>query len=552
MQKKIIEISTNYNLTNILEKTSKLNEKIDLKIGFLGEFSSGKSTLINALLNQKVLPSMDKPTSKSVIEIVAKNNLDSLEFYELKENEKQKISAMDFSDIALSNGNSKAMIEVPSNDFFEDGYIMIDTPGISSLDESDTDITYGYLPFLDCAVICNHIQKGSLTQSIIDFLLKDEIKPIINNLLFVITNAHAKAPKAQEKIQEEIVGQLEGLNRKHSLGMKNIETKVIIVSALEAMEGKKAYSLDVLKKSFNDNFIAKKEMLLNERVSKELTKISTQLLEALIYKQEHSKLDLSELKEQEKSIEDSITKLSTEKKEILNSLNSINPKIEKTISSLLTSYLQKMKTIKDSENISILMQEMSTAIEVDVNKVISKHFKDLKLSNGNTQKFTELDAVLHDLLKQIDMGKDIGMVVLIELLTLGTAGVGGVFGFFLRSGSKMLLEQQKESNLKETAKFVNRVNPLEFIGDKIGETLIEKKISSKVENLSTEITEQIQEELNEVLHNNVFSVVEEKLNNNQLMLNQLYKDKSEKFEAFNKHTGQLNDDILELQLMLKA
>ena len=552
MQKKIIEISTHYNLTNILEKTSKLNEKIDLKIGFLGEFSSGKSTLINALLNQKVLPSMDKPTSKSVIEIVAKNNLDSLEFYELKENEKQKISAMDFSDIALSNGNSKAMIEVPSNDFFEDGYIMIDTPGISSLDESDTDITYGYLPFLDCAVICNHIQKGSLTQSIIDFLLKDEIKPIINNLLFVITNAHAKAPKSQEKIKEEIVGQLEGLNRKHSLGMKSIETKVIIVSALEAMEDKKAYSLDVLKKSFNDNFIVKKEMLLNERVSKELTKISTELLEALIYKQEHSKLDLSELKEQEKSIEDSITKLSTEKKEILNSLNSIKPKIEKAIGSLLASYIQKIKTIKDSENISILMQEMSTAIEVDVNKVVSKHFKDLKLSNGNTQQFTELDAVLHDLLKQIDMGKDIGMVVLIELLTLGTAGIGGVLGFFLRSASKMLLEQQRESNLKETAKFVNRVNPLEFIGDKIGETLIENKISSKVETLSTEITEQIQGELNEILQNNVFSVLEEKLNNNQLMLNQLYKDKSEKFEAFNKHTGQLNDDILELQLMLKA
>jgi len=91
MQKKLIEFSKKYELDSISNKLSNLNNSLDLKIGFLGEFSSGKSTLINALLNQKVLPSMDKPTSKSVIEIVAKDNITDLEFYELSQNEQKPI-----------------------------------------------------------------------------------------------------------------------------------------------------------------------------------------------------------------------------------------------------------------------------------------------------------------------------------------------------------------------------------------------------------------------------------------------------------------------------
>ena len=172
MEKKIIEISKKYNLTTNTEKIEAIEENLDLKIGVLGEFSSGKSTLINALINQKVLPAMDKPTSKSIIELIAKDNLNDLKFYEIKDGEKIDISSIRFSEIALNESSSTATVYVPSNSFFQDGYIIIDTPGISSLDESDKDITYGYLPFLDCAIICNHIQKGSLTQSIIEFIIK--------------------------------------------------------------------------------------------------------------------------------------------------------------------------------------------------------------------------------------------------------------------------------------------------------------------------------------------------------------------------------------------
>ena len=552
MYKKTIEITKKYNLSLIEKNIQNLNKNLDLKIGFLGEFSSGKSTLINALLNQKILPSMDKPTSKSVIELIAKDNLKVLEFYKLKDTQKEKISAIDFSIIALQKSDFSAMVHVPSSKFFQDGYMMIDTPGISSLDESDKDITYGYLPFLDGAVICNHIQKGSLTQSIITFLLKEEIRPMINNILFVITNAHSKSSKSQVKIKDEIISQLTTLNNKYDLGLKSIDSKVIMVSALEAMEGKKGFSLDELKNSFHKHFMSKKTLLQEQRKSKEIEKISRKLLETLLFKKESSKLDLSGLRDKESELNSKIILLEQKKSATIKSLEEVDKKIEDCIYGTFTKYIPQIKSLKDQESTTELMNKLQEVISRDISKIIKSHFKELSQADENSIEFRELEIIIQDLLKQIDMGKDIGMVVLIELLTLGTAGVGGVFGFFLRSTSKMIMNQRGESNLKETANYINQINPMEMIGDIVGARLIESKILPKLEELSKEISSNIRGELESRLEEEVFSVLTENLSSNQKMLNQLYKEKSDKLEAFTKFNQQLDDDILELQLMKRA
>jgi len=552
MQKKLIEFSKKYELDSITNKLSNLDKSLDLKIGFLGEFSSGKSTLINALLNQKVLPSMDKPTSKSVIEIVAKDNITDLEFYELSQKEKKPISAIEFSKIALEYGDSNAMVYVPSNDFFQDGYMIIDTPGISSLDKSDADITSGYLPFLDCAVICNHIQKGSLTQSIIDFLLKDEIRPIINNLLFVITNAHNKAPIAQQKIKEEIINQLHTLNEKHNLEMENIDAKVILVSALEAMEGKKGFSLDEIKDGFGENFINKKIILQKERKNKELKRIANQLLEALEFKKENSSLDLSELKDKEKLLDEKILDLEKKREIVVKSLNDIEEKIEKSIYTIFRKNLPKIKTIKEEEQIKVIMSEIEEALSREISKIVSLHFEKLSISNDKIMNFGELELTIQELLKQISMGKDIGMVILIEILTVGTAGLAGIFGFFLRSTSKMIMNQKGESNLKDTANYINQVNPLEIVGDLIGSKLIENQILPKLEELSKDIASDIRDEIELQIQKDVFKPIEEELTQNQKLLNEIYREKSDRIEASVDTKEQLNNDILEIQERLRG
>jgi GTPase SAR1 family protein len=551
MKEELKKILNRYKLNNFIKQIDKIDDNIKLKIGFLGEFSSGKSTLINAILEKKVLPTMDKPTSKTVVAIEARDELSEIEYYRVGEEKLKVISGVEFSEIALSTGEDRAMLRVPSNEFFQDGYTIIDTPGISSLDESDADITYGYLPFLDCAVICNHIQKGSLTQSIIEFIQKDEIRPIINNLLFVITNSHLKSPESQNSIKQEIISQLKSLNRNSALGIEDIENKVVMVSALEAMENRNNYSLDTFKESFSNIFIKRKSTLVEERVKKELISISNQLLDTLIFKRNNLNLNLDELKEQECRLERSIDEFIHRRETILDELTVLHGKIYKLVSSIFSKYIPEMVNIKRSEAIEPLIENMGYDVSLEIHKVISEHFEMGNISDKR-ESFSEVGVLLDDLLQKIDIGKDIGVVVLIEVLTLGTAGIVGLLGFFLRSGSEMLINTEGRNNLKYTAEYIQKINPMESLGDRIGAIIIERELTSKLDELSEKISKNIVYEIEEVLRRVVFSMIEEKLESEQNMLNQIYQEKSDRTEEYISLSQELSDDILELQLMKRG
>ena len=51
---------------------NKVNEK-EYSLAFCGHFSAGKSTLINYILNQKILPSSPIPTSANIVKIKSGN-----------------------------------------------------------------------------------------------------------------------------------------------------------------------------------------------------------------------------------------------------------------------------------------------------------------------------------------------------------------------------------------------------------------------------------------------------------------------------------------------
>jgi len=315
------------------------------------------------------------------------------------------------------------------------------------------------------------------------------------------------------------------------------------------MEGKKGFTLSPLIESFNKNFISRKLILREQKRAKELKRIIQQLLTLLLYKKRNSNLDLSQLKNQESELSEDILNLEQKKSKILKSLNSINMKIQERIYNTFNKYLPQIKRLKDEDETTALMGELQQIMSGEVSKIISLHFAELSKYDDEITTFRELELIIQNLLSQIDMGKDIGMVILIELLTLGTAGVAGAFGFFLRNSSKMLINQEGESRLKKTAKFIYQVNPLERIGDIVSAKLIEKEVIPRLKDLSKEIAGDINDELKVKIENEIFTPLEEELNLKQKMLNQLYKEKSKKLEEFTIRNKEIADDILELKLM---
>ncbi|MNS33316.1 GTPase Era [compost metagenome] len=200
-----------------------------LTIALLGEFSSGKSTLANALLGKALLPAMEKPTTAAVVEIVGGSRFGA----------RVEIGGV-WQDISLGElghyimgpgavGINKVAIEVVDNPFIGQAVHLVDTPGISSLHESHSDITYGYLPMVDAAFVVMDINKGGVNDSILRFLREKIASPeLLSRFYFVLNLADTVSQEQRDTVLAATREQLAPV-------VPN--PRVIILSAKQALEG---------------------------------------------------------------------------------------------------------------------------------------------------------------------------------------------------------------------------------------------------------------------------------------------------------------------------
>lgn len=176
-------------------------------------------------------------------------------------------------------------------------FVFIDTPGVSSLDKSDFDITFGYLPRLECAIICQDINQGGLTKSVIDFISQNlDIK---NNLIFCLTKSDLKPQNTRENIKNSVIEQLKDLN------IENLEDKIVFTSTKEP----NTELLNLINNNFYSKFteIKKQKTAKNTKIfSKELSQILKQRVELIDFNTDELDEKLKNIQKDEKKVQDEI------------------------------------------------------------------------------------------------------------------------------------------------------------------------------------------------------------------------------------------------------
>lgn len=166
-------------------------EKMNVLV--VGEFSRGKSTFINAIVGKQVLPSSVNPTT-ATINILEGNNLNNMTiYYRNKENETVDLpneKLKDFLDSYVTVQNEEALeiekIELNiSGNLEEWNCVLVDTPGVSDLDEAREEVTFKYLSEADACIVLLDSQQP-LSESERRFIKDKILTNDINRLLFVI------------------------------------------------------------------------------------------------------------------------------------------------------------------------------------------------------------------------------------------------------------------------------------------------------------------------------------------------------------------------------
>jgi small GTP-binding protein len=153
----------------------------------LGEFNHGKSTFVNSMLGQDVLPTGITPTTASINHVVyaerpaARVVLSSGDSRQLDPSQLKE-----WVTVAGGHASEVAFVELgfPSP-LLTNNVVLVDTPGVNDLNEQRAEVTYGYVPRADAVVFL--LDAGqALKDSEREFLRSRVLEAARDRLIFVL------------------------------------------------------------------------------------------------------------------------------------------------------------------------------------------------------------------------------------------------------------------------------------------------------------------------------------------------------------------------------
>ncbi|AJE20117.1 dynamin family protein [Azotobacter chroococcum] len=179
----------------------------ELVVPIVGAFSAGKSSLLNALMDNEILPVGIAPETELATELRYSPESYLLAIKPDGEQERLPIEALssinrrssEFSHLRLYLNNEALKAIAP--------LVLVDMPGFgSSLENHNKAIAY-YLPRGVHFVVLTSIEDGNITQSMLRKL--DELKTYNTDFTFLLSKCNLRAADQVEEVQSYIDDQLE-------------------------------------------------------------------------------------------------------------------------------------------------------------------------------------------------------------------------------------------------------------------------------------------------------------------------------------------------------
>lgn len=202
----ILNIAEYLGLSNIVKELKAIEmrskqENANLILPLVGEFSSGKTTLINALTDSKKLETATKPTTATIYEV----HFGCEVCHAKVVNEKGELQ--DVNDIAdLKNetlADAKVVTVFDTSSKVPSTTILVDTPGLSSPDPKHKQTLVSFLPKADGILLVTDINQ-QITRSLTEFIetMKLSRRPIYLVLTKSDTKSESDIQAAKEYISE--------------------------------------------------------------------------------------------------------------------------------------------------------------------------------------------------------------------------------------------------------------------------------------------------------------------------------------------------------------
>ena len=201
---RLIEIANALEMPSLVKSIELLASKnsvseCPLVLPLVGEFSSGKTTLINSLTDSKQLETATKPTTATIYEV-----------HFGAEKCRANIVNTDGSEESVGNigelrneklANAKVVEVFDTSKTVPSSIVLVDTPGLSSPDPQHKQTLVEFLPQADGILLVSDINQ-QITRSITDFIKTMELSQ--RAIYLILTKCDTKAESELKKVKEYI------------------------------------------------------------------------------------------------------------------------------------------------------------------------------------------------------------------------------------------------------------------------------------------------------------------------------------------------------------
>ena len=277
----------------------------------VGQFKRGKTSLINALLGADILPVAVVPLT-SIVTILTYGEALRIKVY-FNDGRITEIKPESLPEYVTEKGNpkninkiSEVVITYPSP-YLKDGVRLIDTPGVGSIYEHNTDVAYQYLPKSDAALFLLSVDQP-MGKAELDFL--KDVKEYSNKIFFLLNKADYLS---ESDLKESI--EFSKAVLKNTMG---IDVEIFPLSAKLALEGKQKGSNEILQKSLLPAFSnILNEFLITEKGNVLILSLTNNLLRILSQARFELELELKSLTTPLEELKEKIRTFEEKKKKVL-------------------------------------------------------------------------------------------------------------------------------------------------------------------------------------------------------------------------------------------
>ena len=359
----------------------------------LGQFKRGKTTLINSLVGNAILPSSVVPLT-SIVTILKFGTEVKCDIF-MNDGTEKSIQIEELHDYVTESGNPEnrrgvkcACIEYPIP-LLEKGMQLVDTPGIGSTFLHNTETTYEFLDHLDAAVF---LMSADVPISQVEKELLETIKSSTQKIFFVLNKVDNLIPKE--------ITEMSTYNMNVLKEMGFTVQEIWPISARKALEAKTADDKNLLLHSGLSDL----EDAIGTFLSTEKGKI---VLNTAISKTKRIALQIqSQIAIETKTLTDSEEVLENK----IDTFHKLNADLKKDKEDI--AYLIKGETVKLNQRVEDILKGFDDTETTRIREFLNSFYEENHNANPTTLRDDMQKAIKAEIVKGFDLFKeDIEVVI---------------------------------------------------------------------------------------------------------------------------------------------